>query len=114
MKTSSIIIRTQFAGLHYYAKAPEQVAYLRSPHRHVFFVEVEMQVSHDDRDLEFIIVKNSINEFIDSKPFDITASCEQMADEICKYLIKKYDQRNISCTVFEDNENGGRVKYEFI
>lgn len=112
-KRISIIIRTQFEGIHQYINAPDTVSLLRSAHRHLFYVEVEMEVKHDDRELEFLLVKNKLNEYLQTRPFTITASCEQMASMISQFLINQYGERNIICTVYEDNENGGRVYYEF-
>lgn len=112
-KKTTIIIRTQFEGTHQYINAPDAVSMLRSIHRHLFYVEVELDVYGDDRELEFILVKRALNDFLDNKPFTITTSCEQMADAICGFLIEKYGNRNIRCCVYEDNENGGCVYYEF-
>ena len=113
-KTTTIVIRTQFSCCHRYADAPDMVEYLRNPHRHVFYVEVEMAVTHADRELEFILVKNKLNEYLQSQPFAMEASCEQMADAICLFLNNAYGvQRSIKCCVYEDNENGGCVYYKF-
>ena len=108
---SSIVVKTSFEGLHRYADAPQEVAFLKEPHRHVFMVEVEMQVFHDDRELEFIMVKRNLNKFLFSKPFGIRSSCEQMATEIIKFLLGAYGERQMIVGVFEDGENGGKVYY---
>lgn len=112
IKKMSIVVKTQFEGLHLWSHAPSEVGFLRTPHRHIFYVEVEMEVSHDDRDLEFILVKRSIDSFLNNTDFEITVSCEQIADMICKHVWLVYGKRAIKCCVYEDNENGGCVKYE--
>ena len=113
-KTTTIIVRTQFNGCHRYVDAPDAVEYLRNPHRHIFYVEVEMTVTHADRELEFILVKGKLNEYLRTYPFKMEASCEHMADAICMFLSDTYGaQREIKCCVYEDNENGGCVKYEY-
>lgn len=112
-KRATIVIKTQFEGKHQYVNAPSQVQFLRNIHRHLFYVTVELDVYNDDRELEFICVKDALNKFLSSDPFTIVASCEQMADAICKFLIEKYGNRNIKCCVYEDNENGGCIYYEF-
>lgn len=109
---SSIVVRTSFEGIHKFANAPQEVAFLREPHRHIFNVEVEMEVFHDDRELEFVIVKRDLNRFLFGKPFGICSSCEQMASEIVRFLIGAYGERQITVGVFEDGENGGKVCYE--
>ena len=108
---NSILVKTNFEGLHQYVNAPNEVAFLRDLHRHIFYVEAEIEVFDDDRELEFVIVKRAINKFLYSKPFSSTASCEQMARQIAKYLVEQFGSRNICVTVLEDNENGGRVYY---
>lgn len=108
---SSIVVRTNFEGIHRYADAPHEVAFLQEPHRHIFTVEVEMEVFHNDRELEFIMVKRNLNKFLFNKPFGIRSSCEQMATEIISFLVKTYGERQIIVSVFEDGENGGKVYY---
>ena len=46
---------TKFAtvGFHRWPEAPDNVAYLRSMHRHLFNFNVAIQVLHPDRSLEF-------------------------------------------------------------
>lgn len=112
---TGVIVKTQFEGIHYYAGAPEEVAFLRTPHRHIFYVEVEMEVMHNDRELEFILVKRDLE-----KQFNGNCdhkSCEMLAKEIQTYLKNKYPicggyvfERKINVKVLEDNENGGFVR----
>ena len=106
---SSIVVRTLFEGIHKYADAPNEVGFLREPHRHIFHVEAEIEVKHDDRELEFIMVKRELNKYLYSKPFGIRHSCEQMAKDIIAFLTEKYGKRKMSVLVLEDNENGGKV-----
>ena len=110
---SKIIIKTQFEGMHRWKDAPDEVFFLKDPHRHIFYVEVEMSVNHDDRELEFILVKRSINEFLAEAMGEIDSSCETMAKQICEFLEKKYGKRSIRVAVLEDNENGGIVENGF-
>ena len=108
---SSIVVKTSFEGIHQYLNAPNEVAFLKEPHRHTFFVEAEIEVFDDDRELEFIIVKRKLNTYLYSKPFGNTLSCEQMAKQIIKFLLEEFGSREMCVTVLEDNENGGRVYY---
>lgn len=110
--TTTILVNTAFEGIHKYADAPNEVAFLRDPHRHIFHVCVEMEVFNDDRELEFIMVKHSLESYLQTKPFGVRSSCETMAVMICQYLLSIYGDRKMSCAVLEDNENGGKVYYE--
>ena len=46
-------------------------------------------MKHDDRELEFVIVKRAINRFLFGKPFTVQYSCEQMAKDIIGMLEEK-------------------------
>jgi len=107
----TVIAKFQFEGLHYWPLCPhEEVEYLKHPHRHVFFVEAEKLVSHDDRDTEFIMLKHRALELI-QKLYPVkdglhtlgTSSCEQIAKSLIIGL------GLCSASVFEDNENGAKV-----
>lgn len=110
---TTIVVQTQFEGMHCYPDAPDEVSYLRYLHRHIFCVKLELEVKHDDRELEFIIVKRKLEDYISSESFVKSVSCEQMAKLICRYMFTLYGERNAKCCVYEDNENGGCVYYEF-
>lgn len=111
-----IIVRTQYEGIHRYKNAPKQVEFLRTYHRHIFHIETKIEVFHNDRDLEFIMVKQAINTYFDSflNRFDVyemgDQSCEMIAENLIKFLKTKYGERKITVSVFEDNENGAVVE----
>ena len=51
----SIWVTFQKEGIHKYPDAPDEVEFLRYPHRHIFKFKVQIDVEHDDRDIEFFI-----------------------------------------------------------
>ena len=107
-----IVVRTQFEGTHRYPDAPDEVAFLRYPHRHVFHVELQIEVYHDDRELEFIIVKRDLDAYI-KWMFEscIDKSCEAMAELIRSYAHERWgEHRLVNVGVFEDGENGAWVR----
>lgn len=115
---TTIQVRTKFEGVHCYPGAPEEVAYLKEPHRHIFGVCVEVEVFHEDRELEFIKVKHMIDEWINTLPNCngarklYASSCEVLAESIRIYLaskVKNPDGRYWKVTVDEDGENGASV-----
>ena len=115
MLRQSIIVKNNFKALHCWPAAPKEVSFLAYPHRHVFYVETEIEVTHGNRELEFFIVQQYLQEELEaySSSSDIgSVSCERIAGYIVKLLIDKYGKRRISCTVYEDNENGGKLVYE--
>ena len=109
----SIIAKTSYEGTHCWPEAPEEVAYLRNIHRHIFVVRATIEVFHDDREIEFIMVKHKIDTYL-RQHFDECGvwqmgrtSCEQVAEDILTLLNGFQRQtRNISVSVFEDDENG--------
>lgn len=105
-----IIVKTQFEDYHKWSKAPKEVAFLRSIHRHIFFVEIETEVTHDDRELEFFMVKKVLDEAIERfiKPMPPSKSCEQMALKLRGLLTVEYN-RDFIVRIFEDNQNGVEV-----
>lgn len=106
---SSIIVRTQFEGFHKYPAAPEGVEFLKNEHRHIFHVEAKIEVFHDDRELEFILVKRFLNSQLTDGQMN-HKSCEMMAADLINKIEEKFPgERAISVKVFEDNENGGEV-----
>ncbi len=103
-----IFCTLQFSATHCWPACPfDEVAFLRDPHRHIFHIKAYQKVSHSDRDVEFIILKNAILRYLNNSyptgEFG-SKSCEMLAQE----LILEF---NLSqCEVSEDNENGSLVK----
>lgn len=110
---NSIRVRTRFEDFHKWEDAPDEVAFLRSLHRHEFHVTAKIGVSHQDRQIEFIMYKRWLDQFIldQVKPMPPTKSCEMMATRIIEGTLTEYGDRFIAVEVSEDGENGGMVTY---
>ena len=110
MKTT-VIIKLQYEALHNWPKVTEvlpdipQIHFLKYPHRHIFHITLEKEVTHSDRDVEIILFKQAVLEHLNEKyNGNLGAmSCEMLA----QYLLEYYDCSMVE--VLEDNENGGRV-----
>ncbi len=104
----NVIITTKFSAIHRWSNCPiEEVAYLKNPHRHEFYVTVKAPVTHDDRDIEFIQFKNKLNRYIreNFEEQDIgNMSCEML----CTTLFKEFPILTY-VKVMEDNENGSEI-----
>lgn len=112
MESNQIFITTQFEGKHCWPDAPEQVAFLRDMHRHMFHVKVTVSVFHDDREIEFITLKSEVNAFIQDQLalWPEYISCEMMAEHILTYLMSVYGiNRDYCIEVNEDGENGAII-----
>ena len=99
-------ITTQFESLHHWPDAPDIVGFLRHPHRHVFHVKLAMLVTHDDRDVEFILLKKQVSLYLESQYGGNAgqSSCEMIA----KRLMTQFGAEWVE--VSEDGENGARVE----
>jgi len=113
MKTN-VIAKLELEGLHNWPDARKlfpEVGFLSSMHRHKWFITAKRRVNHDDRDVEFIMFKRDIEEYINKKFFDPelrthvfgAMSCEMLARELVIYFDCTY------VSVFEDDENGAEV-----
>lgn len=123
MITTTITVKTSYEGVHCFPGAPDEVAYLRVPHRHIFNVGVEVEVFHNDRELEFIMLKHRINQWLQER-FDSNGvwqmehlSCEQVASKLAHYVHELAPDptgtyvRYIRVSVDEDGENGASVSF---
>lgn len=108
--TNYIWITTQKELFHSYPDAPMEVKYLKDRHRHIFHFKVFIEVFHDNRDLEFIMFKNYINEIIETFG-TLNLSCEMMSDTIAKQVMFRYPKRKMKIEVSEDGENGTQFEY---
>lgn len=100
----SIIIKYNFEAIHCWKECPiEDVSFLRSPHRHLFYVTAEKQVFHNERDIEIIMLKREMESYSKSQYDYGNQSCETIAEN----LLNKF--KLISCEVLEDNENGAKI-----
>jgi hypothetical protein len=123
-KTStSIWVTFQKEGIHKYPAALEDpklatgdeydVSFLGYPHRHIFHFKIEIEVFHDDRDIEFIQFKRWLEGLYADGTLQLDyKSCEMICDDLANTINFKYPNRNLTITVSEDNENGATCSYE--
>ena len=108
----NIWVTFQKEGIHKYPDAPDEVDFLRYPHRHIFHFKVQIEVYNDDRDIEFFIFKRWLESLYADDTLQLDyKSCEMMADDLAKQIKDKYPGRQLSIDVSEDGENGCHVEY---
>ena len=109
-------------GIHKYPAAldaPElatgdeyDVSFLGYPHRHIFHFRVWINVTHNDRDIEFIQFKRWLEKLYNEGTMTLDyKSCEMMSDELHAQIVAKYPNREVWIEVSEDGENGSFIKY---
>ena len=112
IKQKFIWVTFQKEGIHKYPDAPEGVEFLKYPHRHIFHFKVELEVFHDDRDVEFILFKRELEKLFTDGTVQLDyKSCEMIADDLAFYIQAKYPKRDLVITVSEDGENGATCYY---
>ena len=94
------------------------VAFLASPHRHIFHFRVSIDVFHSDRDIEFIQFKRWLENLYSSNNPNSSSvlelnykSCEMIADDLYIQIAERYPGRNVVIEVSEDGENGCSIDY---
>lgn len=119
---SFIWVTFQKEGIHRYPAAATDpklktgdwldVSFLGDPHRHIFHFRVEMEVFHDDRDVEFIQAKRIMESFYNDGTININhMSCEMLARALYDQCIARWPDRDYVIEVSEDGENGCRIYF---
>jgi hypothetical protein len=117
-----IFVTFQKEGIHCYPAAATDpmlatgdqydVSFLGTPHRHIFHFRVDIDVFHNDRDIEFIQFKRWLeNLYKDSILALDYKSCEMIADDLYIQIAARYPDRAVKIEVSEDGENGCTIEY---
>lgn len=117
MNKTTIWVTFRKEGFHKYPQAKTDpklsaVSYLGDLHRHLFGFRVEIEVFHDDREIEFHLFKREMEGLFTTGADIDYKSCEMLAQGVVDYLQGKYctnTKRFISVTVDEDGECGSTV-----
>lgn len=112
IKNRQIFVTFQKEGIHRYPDAPEGVEFLKHPHRHIFHFRVDIDVFHNDRDIEFILFKRELEALYSAATLQVDhKSCEMLAEDLIDYISQKYPGREVSVEVSEDGENGATLTH---
>lgn len=107
-----IVVNLQVEGVHAWSDCPiEQVSYLRNEHRHIFFITLEKVVQHNDRDIEIIMFKKEVKDYLNSEygvnERGICNFGNMSCEDIAEILMIRYKCESVK--VLEDNENGAKI-----
>ncbi len=122
MTNKFIWVTFQKEGIHKYPQAltdpnlatgdEYDVSFLGYPHRHIFHFRVDIEVFHDDRELEFIQFKRWLESLYQTNTLELNfRSCEMISDDLAVLIKDKYPGRKFKISVSEDNENGSYAEY---
>ena len=109
-----IWVTFQKEGLHKWPDATQHpgVEFLANEHRHMFHFRVDLEVWHDDREVEFILFKRELSGLYEQGTLQLDyKSCEMMADELAEYIKQQYPRRDFKIEISEDGENGCVAEY---
>ena len=123
VKRNRIWVTFQKEGVHCYPAAGtdpnlktggwDDVSFLAVDHRHIFHFRVEIDVFHNDRDVEFIQFKRWLERLYSGDVLQLNfKSCEMIADDLANQIHARYPDRCIIIEVSEDGENGCIKHYE--
>lgn len=123
MNTKMIFVKFQKEGIHRYPAAltdpnlatgdEYDVSFLGHDHRHIFHFKVSIEVTHSDRDIEFIQFKRWLENLYIEGTIELDhKSCEMMSDDLYTAINNKYSGRDVQIEVSEDGENGSITTYD--
>ena len=122
METKSyIFVQTRKEGFHFWKDAKGEVAFLKYPHRHMFYFKVYIEITHKDREIEFFTFKKDVQLYImdvwktfNLHDFENTTgpSCEMISELLYRHINIEYPKRDVIIEISEDDENGSRIEYK--
>jgi hypothetical protein len=126
MARTFVIATFDIPGWHAWPTPPDEVRYLRSPHRHLFHFRVEVETTNPDREIEFHMMARIASDRChalwadDERPASPqpdglrlgARSCEHMARELGDSMRLLDAVPVCAVEVWEDRENGARVEWD--
>lgn len=121
----TIICVSSFRALHSWPGARPPVSFLALPHHHDFTVEAEVEVTHMDREIEFILMARWLEREVFPRlgnsggwpPGELELgekSCETLAELIGHSILAEYGERWLRVVVREDGGHGAAVVWRRI
>lgn len=120
----SVTVHFMKRGIHCYPEAATRpdlatgdkydVSYLAHPHAHDFWFKVTVSVVQNDRDIEFLQLRDRLSDLYDNGILDCgRKSVETMAEELIEQVLEMYPGRSVEVSVYEDSLTGcgGTVSY---
>lgn len=122
MKKTFIYVQFVKEGMHNYPEAATDknlasgdwldVSHLAHPHMHYFYFKVWVQVTHNNRQIEFIQLRRWLESLYNNGTLTLNnMSCEMIADELYEKIHQKYPEVEVRIDVSEDNISGCLVEY---
>lgn len=88
------------------------VSHLAHRHMHYFYFKVWVEVTHNDRQIEFIQLRRWLENLYDTRTLELNnMSCEMISDALFTKISEKFPGKEIRIDISEDNINGSYVEY---
>jgi hypothetical protein len=96
-----------------YATGDEyDVSHLASRHMHYFNFKVWVEVTHNNRQIEFIQLRRWIESLYAKGTLELNhQSCEMLSDALCEKLAERYPGMEIRIDVSEEGINGSYTEF---
>jgi hypothetical protein len=78
----------------------------------MFHFRVRVSVTHNDRDIEFILFKRELENLYQGTLNIDFQSCEMLAEDLTRYITLHYPDREVEVGVSEDGENGAIIQHQ--
>lgn len=109
LTNTTVWTRLALPGFHRWPAASGARAYLADRHRHLFHLEVEVPVDHDERQVEFHDLQDLVRDWWGPGARECgDASCETLAKQLLDHL-HAHGIRPCRVVVAEDGESGATV-----
>ena len=91
------------------------VSHLGTRHFHYFYFKVWVEVSHNNRNVEFIQLRRWLESLYSSGSLELNnQSCEMLSDALYEKVHEKYPSSEIRIDISEDDINGALVEYKIL
>ena len=121
-KKTFVYTTFQKEGYHYFPDADKNplyatgdrydVSHLGTKHFHYFNFKVWIEVTHENREIEFIQLRRWIEDQYTSQSLELNGkSCEMLSDDLYHILTKKYPNKEIRIDISEEGINGSYTEY---
>lgn len=113
MKKIEVVARLKVEGIHFWEKCNiAEVDYLRNSHSHIFHIEAVKRVLDSDREIEFIALSHTIQNYLKKKYFSTSHQCLYFGGKSCEMIASELvdEFKLIRASVSEDG-NGASIVY---
>lgn len=108
---TSVIVKFDMDGFHYYPNAPQEVRFLQNPHRHTFAITAAFRVTDLNREIEIFIMRNKMQQFLSGQYGNPCHFGSMSCEMIAAVLVDKFMDYGLDYVeVWEEATGGARIE----